>query len=331
MLAAQRELAEEVGLAADTWHVLVDLFTTPGDHRGESCTWRATSAPPTRPTVREGGRGGRDGPSWAPLGRVVEAVLAVTCQADPGERRAGDLGRAPEGRRLRRAAACRRALARAGRADNGVKARPAGRTTAGPQGVQKIDRTSTSVTIMIDSPRHPNAVPERAQRPVGGRSSRGGEGCPPAADTCDSLRFLAGLPDHRLRGSPSRSARWPPTWSPSVRRTVSNSGGDVLGAASIERALHGDRPSSSGRCYAPLIMAMGDSAPVVIGPGAGQGRRTDDRTKPATRDRQLGRPPDAPIAQQQAYASVFIVTLVDPAADRLLRGARRGLDGDSPP
>ena len=30
LLAAQRELAEEVGLAAETWHVLVDLFTTPG-------------------------------------------------------------------------------------------------------------------------------------------------------------------------------------------------------------------------------------------------------------------------------------------------------------
>lgn len=30
LLAAQRELAEEVGLAANTWHVLVDLFTTPG-------------------------------------------------------------------------------------------------------------------------------------------------------------------------------------------------------------------------------------------------------------------------------------------------------------
>ena len=30
LVAAQRELAEEVGLAATTWHVLVDLFTTPG-------------------------------------------------------------------------------------------------------------------------------------------------------------------------------------------------------------------------------------------------------------------------------------------------------------
>ncbi len=30
LLAAQRELAEEAGLAAGTWHVLVDLFTTPG-------------------------------------------------------------------------------------------------------------------------------------------------------------------------------------------------------------------------------------------------------------------------------------------------------------
>jgi 8-oxo-dGTP pyrophosphatase MutT (NUDIX family) len=30
LLAAQRELAEEVGLAATSWQVLVDLFTTPG-------------------------------------------------------------------------------------------------------------------------------------------------------------------------------------------------------------------------------------------------------------------------------------------------------------
>ena len=29
-MTAQRELAEEVGLAAGRWHVLVDLFTTPG-------------------------------------------------------------------------------------------------------------------------------------------------------------------------------------------------------------------------------------------------------------------------------------------------------------
>lgn len=30
LAAAQRELAEEAGLAADTWHVLVDLLTSPG-------------------------------------------------------------------------------------------------------------------------------------------------------------------------------------------------------------------------------------------------------------------------------------------------------------
>jgi len=30
LLAAQRELAEEAGLAADEWHVLLDLFTSPG-------------------------------------------------------------------------------------------------------------------------------------------------------------------------------------------------------------------------------------------------------------------------------------------------------------
>lgn len=30
LAAAQRELAEEAGLAADTWHVLVDVFSSPG-------------------------------------------------------------------------------------------------------------------------------------------------------------------------------------------------------------------------------------------------------------------------------------------------------------
>ncbi len=30
LVAAQRELVEEAGLAADTWHVLVDTFTSPG-------------------------------------------------------------------------------------------------------------------------------------------------------------------------------------------------------------------------------------------------------------------------------------------------------------
>lgn len=30
LVAVQRELAEEAGLAAGTWHILVDLFTTPG-------------------------------------------------------------------------------------------------------------------------------------------------------------------------------------------------------------------------------------------------------------------------------------------------------------
>ncbi len=30
LLAAQRELAEEAGMAADTWHVLVDVLTSPG-------------------------------------------------------------------------------------------------------------------------------------------------------------------------------------------------------------------------------------------------------------------------------------------------------------
>jgi 8-oxo-dGTP pyrophosphatase MutT (NUDIX family) len=78
LVGAQRELAEEVDLAADTWHVLVDLFSTPGIV-GESIRiylardLSSTSAPDG--FVREGEEADMD-VVWAPLGDLVDAVLA---------------------------------------------------------------------------------------------------------------------------------------------------------------------------------------------------------------------------------------------------------------
>jgi len=78
VVAAQRELAEEVGLAAGRWQVLVDLFTTPGII-GESLRiflardLRAVDAP--QGFVKEGEEAEME-LSWASLTDLVEAVLA---------------------------------------------------------------------------------------------------------------------------------------------------------------------------------------------------------------------------------------------------------------
>ncbi len=120
MLAAQRELAEEVGLAADTWHVLVDLFTTPGIIAESLRVYLARDLRPAEAPdgfVKEGEEAEME-LSWAPLAELVEAVLAGDLH-NPTlvERRAGHLGRAPEGRRLRLAAARRLAVAGAERSE----------------------------------------------------------------------------------------------------------------------------------------------------------------------------------------------------------------------
>jgi ADP-ribose pyrophosphatase len=75
--AMQRELAEEVGLAAKSWAVLVDLFTTPGI-LGESLRiylargLEAVDGPDGY--VREGEEAHMD-TVWASLDDLVEAVL----------------------------------------------------------------------------------------------------------------------------------------------------------------------------------------------------------------------------------------------------------------
>ena len=77
LLAIQRELAEEVGLGAGTWHVLVDLFTTPGI-LGEALRiylardLNAAEAP--EGFLAEGEEAHMD-VVWAPLEDLVEAVL----------------------------------------------------------------------------------------------------------------------------------------------------------------------------------------------------------------------------------------------------------------
>ncbi|HEY5785709.1 MAG TPA: NUDIX hydrolase [Microlunatus sp.] len=78
VLAAQRELAEEVGLAAGTWHVLVDLFTTPGIIAESLRVYLARDLRPADAPdgfVREGEEAEME-LSWAPLPDLVEAVLA---------------------------------------------------------------------------------------------------------------------------------------------------------------------------------------------------------------------------------------------------------------
>ena len=78
LAAVQRELAEEADLAAARWHVLVDLFSTPG-MVGEGIRvylareLSASSAP--EGFVREGEEADMD-VVWAPLADLVDAVLA---------------------------------------------------------------------------------------------------------------------------------------------------------------------------------------------------------------------------------------------------------------
>ncbi len=82
VLAAQRELAEEVGLAAGRWDVLVDLFTTPGIV-GESLrvflARDLSDAPAPEGFLREGEEAHMD-IVWAALPDLVEAVLAGRVQ-----------------------------------------------------------------------------------------------------------------------------------------------------------------------------------------------------------------------------------------------------------
>jgi ADP-ribose pyrophosphatase len=78
LLTAQRELAEEAGLAAGRWQVLVDLFTTPGILAETLRIYLArqlVDADAPDDFVRSGEEAHMD-IVWAPLPDLVEAVLA---------------------------------------------------------------------------------------------------------------------------------------------------------------------------------------------------------------------------------------------------------------
>lgn len=78
LLAARRELAEEVGLAADTWHRLVDLFTTPGIVGERLLIFLARDLHPVAAPdgfVKAGEEAELE-LTWAPLDDLVHAVLA---------------------------------------------------------------------------------------------------------------------------------------------------------------------------------------------------------------------------------------------------------------
>jgi 8-oxo-dGTP pyrophosphatase MutT (NUDIX family) len=78
LLAAQRELAEEVGLAADRWNVLVDLFSTPGIIGEPMRIYLARDLHPVDAPegfVRAGEEAHMD-TVWAGLDDLVTAVLA---------------------------------------------------------------------------------------------------------------------------------------------------------------------------------------------------------------------------------------------------------------
>lgn len=78
LLAVQRELAEEVGLSAGRWHVLVDLFSSPGILGEPMRIYLArdlSDADAPDGFVREGEEAHMD-TVWVPLADLVDAVLA---------------------------------------------------------------------------------------------------------------------------------------------------------------------------------------------------------------------------------------------------------------
>ena len=114
--AARRELAEEVGLGADTWHVLADVFTTPGMLSEAIRVYLArglSEAAAPESFLREGEEAHMD-IVWAALDDLVSAVLCGSgAEPHAGRRRARHLDGAAAGR-VREPAARGRALAGSG-------------------------------------------------------------------------------------------------------------------------------------------------------------------------------------------------------------------------
>lgn len=83
LLSAQRELAEEIELAADRWDVLVDVFTTPGSSAESLRIYLARDVKPaSRPEgfLLEGEEAHMTW-SWEPRQQVVDEILAGRCQS----------------------------------------------------------------------------------------------------------------------------------------------------------------------------------------------------------------------------------------------------------
>ena len=73
--AAQRELVEEAGLAADTWQVLVDVLTSPGMTDEAIRIYLARDVREVERDVQEHEEAEMTS-AWRPLGDAVEQVLA---------------------------------------------------------------------------------------------------------------------------------------------------------------------------------------------------------------------------------------------------------------
>ncbi len=74
LAAAQRELAEEAGLAADTWHVLVDVLTSPGMSDEAIRLFLARDVREVHRDVQEHEEADMTS-SWVPLDELVGQVL----------------------------------------------------------------------------------------------------------------------------------------------------------------------------------------------------------------------------------------------------------------
>ena len=76
--AAQRELAEEADLQAQTWHTLLDFYTTPGANNEAIRIYLAeglTEVPEAERHVREA-EAAEITTAWVPLAEAVQAVLS---------------------------------------------------------------------------------------------------------------------------------------------------------------------------------------------------------------------------------------------------------------
>ena len=79
LAAAQRELAEEAGLAADTWHVLVDAFSSPGMSDEAIRVFLARGLRTVEQDVQEHEEADMT-TAWVPLDDAVQRVLGGELQ-----------------------------------------------------------------------------------------------------------------------------------------------------------------------------------------------------------------------------------------------------------